>query len=689
MIRTAHGVPHIRAENLRAGGYALAWVMSEDYGTRTAMRLVHARGELSRFAGRAYVDADFENLLARTRAIDTYHLLDPETRNIYDGFAVGINRYVALHPDQFPPGMPADFSGYDVATVHMGESAPAASVRRFLAALNATPSTDVDADAERDDDVGSNAWALAPSRTRSGRAILLRNPHLAWNAGYYEAHLTVPGVVDFYGDFRVGGPLIVIGGFNRSLGWATTNSNSGDLTEYYAIDRDPHAADRYVLDGASLPLRRVPLTVSFKDGDALRQETREFQFTPFGRVVHTTNDKIYVAKTAGDGEYRAGEQFLRMMRARSLAEWKDAMRIRALVTSNYTYADRAGNIFNLWNAALPDLPHPPGDDHPIEAHATGDLWTRYIPFAALPQWLNPRGGYVHNENDSPHFANVRGRLSLTNAYPNIEPPVLHLRSQHAIQLIGGTDRLSLEEVVRRKHSYRMLLADRVKPDLLAALRRARVAGEIASAARLLRRWDNTAGPRSRGAMLFETWYQRYSQGRPVAEIFSQPWIQTDPLRTPRGLADAARAVEAFDWAVGETARRYGRWDVAWGDVHRVRRGSVDVPVGGCSGAMGCFRVLTFARDVDGKLSANGGDGWVLAVEFGPAVPRAYSVLAYGENQDPASPWYADQAQMFAEGKLKKVAFTAADIEGSAVTRYHPGETPLAKEPLRSCREQQQ
>ena len=40
--------------------------------------------------------------------------------------------------------------------------------------------------------------------------------------------------------------------------------------------------------------------------------------------------------------------------------------------------------------------------------------------------------------------------------------------------------------------------------------------------------------------------------------------------------------------------RHGRWDVAWGEVHRVRRGTVDVPVGGCSGAMGCFRVLTFA-----------------------------------------------------------------------------------------------
>src|SRR6187401_3787939 len=79
VVRTAHGVPHIQAENLRAAGYALAWVMSEDYGPRTAMRLVGARGELSRFEGRTRLDADVENLHARARAIATYYLLDQET----------------------------------------------------------------------------------------------------------------------------------------------------------------------------------------------------------------------------------------------------------------------------------------------------------------------------------------------------------------------------------------------------------------------------------------------------------------------------------------------------------------------------------------------------------------------------------------------------------------------------------
>jgi acyl-homoserine-lactone acylase len=146
---------------------------------------------------------------------------------------------------------------------------------------------------------------------------------------------------------------------------------------------------------------------------------------------------------------------------------------------------------------------------------------------------------------------------------------------------------------------------------------------------MLQKWANTSEPSSRGGALFEVWWQRYAQGLPDSMRYARRWQASDPTRTPVGLSDRARAAEAFAWAVAETASRYGRWDVTWGEVHRVRRGSVDVPVGGCGGALGCFRVLNFARDTDGKLAANGGDGWVLAVEF-TNVPRAYSVLAYGE-----------------------------------------------------------
>ena len=81
--------------------------------------------------------------------------------------------------------------------------------------------------------------------------------------------------------------------------------------------------------------------------------------------------------------------------------------------------------------------------------------------------------------------------------------------------------------------------------------------------------------------------------------------------------------------------------------------------------------MGFRREDDGKQVVSAGDGWVIAVEFGDT-PRAYSVLAYGQSSLPSSPWHADQAEMFARGEMKKVAFTNDDVKAGMVVRYRPG-----------------
>ncbi len=678
--RTAHGVPHIRAQNLKAAGYALAYVQMEDYGARIALGLLRARGETARWFGRDSLDGDFAGRREHARAAAGFTTLDADTRAVYDGFAEGVNRYVALHPDELPADFDVRFTGVDVLAQEVTVASEARAAR-FLARMDPTlrPATRTGAAPDPSDegvedppDDGSNAWAFAPSRTRSGRAILMRNPHLAWTAGYYEAHLTVPGTLDFYGDFRIGGPFGVIGGFNRDLGWSTTN-NDPLLSQIYALDVDSTRLDHVLLDGTSAPLQLERVQAEFRNGPGMSSEARTTWRTTLGPVIWRGNGKVYVLRAAADGEVRGGMQFLRMMRATSLSEWKDAMRMRARVNSSFTYADRAKNIFYLWNAAIPALPHASaGDTSAVAVSRTEQAWTRYVDFDSLPQLLNPSGGYVHNENDPPYLTSLRQPLDRSR-YPAYFPETrLGLRSQHALTLIDSPKKLSLEEVVALKHSYRMLLADRVRDELVTAVRAASPTGDVAAAAELIARWDRTVAPESRGGVLFEIWWRRYIEGARADTMYAQSWSAADPMTTPRGLRDPQRAAQAFTWAVTETARRHGRPDVAWGDVHRVRRGPVDVPVGGCGGDLGCFRVLGYRTDADGKRRAITGDGWILAVEFGDQ-PRAYSVLAYGQSPREDSPYHADQAAMFARGTLKPVAWREADIARQTVRRYHPGE----------------
>ena len=668
MIRTAYGVPHIYAKNFRALGYALGYLQLEDYGDRVPMGLLRARGELARYEGIAALDGDFLNRPSFLRAVETYSQIGPDARDVYEGFAAGVNRYIAEHPGEFPAWMRAEFTGYDVAASYIYRPSQAL-IRRWMQRLQVRTEVWPPALAGRAGEEGSSAWALAPNRTTSGAAILLRNPHLSWDAGYWEVHVVIPGRLDFYGDFRIGGPIGIVGGFNPHLGFATTN-NEVNTGEVYALDVDRGRPDHYVFDGASLPVRREELTLSYRDGEGYSAETRERQTTHIGPVIHRDASKIYVLRSAEDGEFRSGDQFLRMIQATSLGEWTEAMRLRAHPTSNFIYADAAGNVFYLWNAAIPVRPHPPGNGSPVPASRIEQVWTRLHDLESLPHLLNPPGGYVRNENDAPWFTNLRAPLNPADFPPYFETGELSLRSQHSLMLLDNDRRFSLEDVVRLKHTYRVLLADRIKGELTGAIRTALRPGDEATAAglNLLERWDNTAAAESRGAVLFAEWWRLYSES---GEPFAEAWRADSPLATPRGLSDPVRAAERFEEAVRQTAARFGSIDVAWGDVHRVRRGAVDEPVGGCAGALGCFRVLNFTTDADGRRVASGGDGWVLAVEF-TKPPRAYSVLAYGQSNKEGSPHHDDQAALFARGEMKPVAFTRSDVERQAVRRYRPG-----------------
>jgi acyl-homoserine-lactone acylase len=693
--RTEYGVPHILGENYRAAGFGLGYVQAEDYTDQLLRLLVGARGELAKALGPDHVESDVRSRQRHAIAVATYDHVDERVRAIKEGFAEGVNHFIRTHPDRVPEWAEPVFTGHDVAARDIGW-ADASSVRRFVRALEEGNDPLVAPDdyesrpqqhtapeeigTGHTPDPGSNAWALAPERTVDGHAILVRNPHLNWQAGYYEAQLTVPGTINFYGDFRVGGPFTTIGGFNRYTGFSTTNNNPPSH-EIYALEVDPNHSDHYMLDGASHPIHREVFEIEFKNGPGYSTTLREALTTSIGPVIHRGHGYVYVVKAGNHGAFRVGEQFLGLMLATNLDEFEEAMRVRAHPYSNFTYADREGNIHYVWSGTVPLLPHAAGGDTlAIPARTSKDVWSRLVPYETLPALTNPRGGYLRNENDPFHLTNLFEPIQDDHLPDYFPEASLRLRSLHGLELLHNDRRFTLEEVAAAKHSMRMLLAERVKQDLLDAVRRAEISPDVAAAADVLARWDDSVAPDARGAVLFKHWWQHYrrlagSGVMPVEQdpaLFRTIWTIDNPLESPRGLADPSAAVTALAEATMETRDRWGSLDVAWGAVHRARLADVDLPVGGCHGALGCIRVLWFGDDEDGKQVVRGGDGWTFAVEFGD-VPRGFSVNAYGQSSDPASPHHTDQLEMFVDHEMKPIRFTEEDIRANVIRSYRPGE----------------
>ncbi|SVA81953.1 uncharacterized protein METZ01_LOCUS134807, partial [marine metagenome] len=114
--------------------------------------------------------------------------------------------------------------------------------------------------------LGSNNWAVAPSRSASGNAILAGDPHLDFQLPsiWYEVHLIVPGELDVYGVTIPGAPAITIG-FNRDVAWSFTNTGSDVMDFYRETVEEKDGTQRYLFDGEWLPfLRRIE---SYDDGD--------------------------------------------------------------------------------------------------------------------------------------------------------------------------------------------------------------------------------------------------------------------------------------------------------------------------------------------------------------------------------------------------------------------------------------
>ena len=321
----------------------------------------------------------------------------------------------------------------------------AALVRRLREKYEGSPSSPPE-EPWLDEGPGSNAFALAGSRTTTGKPILLGNPHLQWSSLYWEAHVRVPGTIDFYGSTLVGIPVLRAG-FNDRLGFVTTN-NAPDLDDVFALTLDPQQADHYLFDGRSMPLQRREAVVQVRTADgSMRAETRTFWSSHAGPVIYRNGARAFAVKSTRLDAFQYFEGFYVLSKARTLSEWMAGLRRNYVPTSNFTYADADGNIQYHWNARIPVRPD--GRDYrlDVEASRAGDLWSRFHAVDDFPRVLNPPGGYVQNANNPPRFVSLRDPIDMSKFPAQFERGPLALRPQLALNLLEAREKYSVDDVI--------------------------------------------------------------------------------------------------------------------------------------------------------------------------------------------------------------------------------------------------
>jgi len=641
------GVPHIYGKSEEDLFFAFGWAQMHSHGDLLLRLYGQARGRGAEYWGQKYLSLDqFVHTMGNpARSQVWYDAQPPAFRAQVDAFAKGINAYANAHGNLLADSVRVvlPVSGVDVMS-------------HLQRVVNLTfVASRVRQETRRWESMGSNAWAVAPSRSESGHALLLANPHLPWEHQFlfYEAQLVAPGV-DVYGATLVGLPTIVVG-FNSHLGWThTVNTFDGvDLFELTRVDGG------YEWDGGVKPFDTTTAVIAVKqeDGTFIKKEMR-VEHSVHGPVLGQRAGKALAMRMVGLDTPGAMAQWWAMSKAKNLSEFEGALKQLQVPMFNVVYADRDGHIMYLYNGQVPVRSK--GDvnfwRNLVPGNTSELLWTEVHPYADLPRVVDPPNGWVQNCNDPPWSSTMPMVLNPEDFPAYLSPQGIRFRQQHSIGLLQADDQMSLDEMVQYKHSTRMVLAERILDDLKGAVDQ--FGGDVArEAMAVLETWDRQTNAQSKGAVLFEAWFQTQ---RPR---FATPWKKDQPLTTPDGLADPEGAVKTLAKAAGVVKKMYGALDVPWGDVYRIRYAGLDLPANGGRNPLGVFRVLDFDRDTDGKYKAISGDSFVAAIEFSKPV-RAKALLSYGNATQSHSAHFGDQLSLFVQQKMRDVWRTREAIQAN-------------------------
>jgi acyl-homoserine-lactone acylase len=650
--RDKFGVPHISGPRDADVAFGLGYAHSEDDFATIVDAIVTTRGRAAETKGKDAAVGDYLVQLFRVwPTVDAGYesKITPAARAVMQAYADGVNLYAAQHPDKIPAGI-FPLSGRDISAGTMFRSPFFYGLDGILKHINEKkPKPDTGPPK------GSNGIAIAPSRSDDGATRLLVNSHQPYEGmvAWYEAKLESGEGWHVAGGFFPGSPFM-LHGHNANLGWAST-VNKPDLADVYKLTVDTKKPGQYLLDGQWKPFEKTVAIFRVKVLGPIQWTVKRDVLWSVHGPVFETDHGTFALSYAGQGEVRQPNQYMAMNKATDLASWRAAMAIQALPSINFIYGDDKGNIGYLHNGQFPVRKDGVDWAGTLPGNRSDLVWGARVPFAQIPQVWNPRSGFIFNSNNNPLIA--------TDPADNMKPDSFarHLglqtnttnRSLRVLETYARDTSITAAEFEAYKYdigySDQSILAGLVKEALTYD---ATGNPDLAAAQTILRGWNRSTDVANRGAAL------AVLMGEPIgrANEMGEP---LPPLRP------------ALDAAITHLKTHFGRLDPTWGEVNRLIRGKVNVPI---SGGPDVYRAVYAKKQDDGTLKANGGDTFIMFITWdktGGLTSR--SIHQYGSaTLDANSPHYADQAVMFANMQTKPVLFNRSDLTGQIERSYRPG-----------------
>lgn len=690
IIRDNWGIAHVYGKTDADAVFGMLYAQCEDDFNRVEMNYIEKLGRLAEVKGQSalYNDLEIRLLIDATDAKSDYKKATPWLKKLLNSYADGINFYLYNHPEikpalltHFEPWYPLLWTDGSIGAISTADL-----TNTELKAFYGSTDNYTYLERERDIQTGSNGFALAPSKTASGNAILYINPHTSF---YFRPEIQVSSQegLNVYGAVTWG-QFFIYQGFNANCGWMHTSSDV-DVADIYAekiVIQNKKLFYEY--DKKLLPIIEKTITINYLENGKQTPKTFKTYFTNHGPVMAKRDGKWISLKSNNRSMNSLVQSWIRT-KSKGFDDYKKAMGLKANTSNNTVFADNKGNIAYWHGNFVPIRDTKLNCTKVMDGTTSATQWKGLHDVSETVHLYNPINGWLQNCNATP-FTVAGTNSPKKENYPSyMAPDGENFRAINAVRLLSKADKYTLDKVISDGYDTKLSFFEVLIPALVARFEENikpedPLYNDLEAPINVLKNWDYYSKENSIATTLAIEWGAKlYPDIRKTAEDNEE----IDPVENTKNFAQNATAdqlLSKLQLTINELKTKFGTWQIPWGEINRFQRptGDIDLvyndasqslPIGYASAFWGCLPAYSsnYQKDTKKRYGYNG-NSFVCAVEFGPKI-KAKSLLAGGNNGNPKSKHFMDQAEMYRKGQFKDVLFYKEDVQKNAERTYHPGE----------------
>ena len=537
--------------------------------------------------------------------------------------------------------------------------------------------------------IGSNSWVIGAPKTKNGKVIFANDPHIMFSqpCTWYEAHIVTPDY-EMYGYYLAGTPFPLLG-HNRKYAYGLTMFENDDL-DLFQEEENPNNTNQYkTIDGyKNYKIHKKKIKV--KDSTSVTLTIKESIHGPLVNgllTTLTTKKPVAMSWIFTQQKNQILEAVHALSHSKDVNDFYKNVELIHAPGLNIMYGDAKNNIAWITSGKLYKLDKSVNSNFILNGANGVDDKKEFLPFSKNPLAINPPWNYVYSSNNQPEA--IDGYL-----YPGY-----YLPEDRAIRIKGlleSKNNWTAGDVKKMITDNTSAVASSIVANWTLTLNEKGLNSNQKQALKILKKWNGSNNLKDIAPTIYNKWMYCYLKNTfqdelgegdfnalLVTHIIKQVittqsanetsvwWdnVTTKSKKETRSQILNQSYKEAIKALEKQLGSEVSNW--TWNKVHTLEN---QHPIGKVALFRKFFNVGPFEIDGANEVINNQmfvyNDSGKYEVKAGPSTRRvidfsdienSYSILPTGQSGNPMSKHYNDQAEMYVQGKFRKMKMNKKEI----------------------------